>query len=422
MLKKHFILVTICLLFNLSKAQVTSQDYKNLTDKITAGYQSFVLPSTPVKIFFYINLKQITVLDEKNQLLTTSVYTTQWWQDDRLKWNSSDYNGIEWIRIQASKIWLPDTYVLNTAETNGYITSSLNTYTYVTIHADGLVFLQLQVTPKTRCRVNTRSFPFDKQICTIRLTSWSFGNSIIEYNANTTIIDLKGFTENTIWNLTDSVLRVETTNDRQDDGDENDELVIELYLSRKPLYYMLSGVLPCLILNIISLISYLLPFTVQIGLSMTCFLTLTVNSVRVSNDIPIQSDYLPNISVYFLISIVYPFLSILWFITRNYFETHSYLPTILQKFANKLLKLKSKIKKVKPIQRTSKQEIEIIEAKCNFCNRCSKCETKTRQDGEKIEAKKNLESKIISLNYFVLFLYTVAVFVSQLSIWLSMNN
>ncbi len=50
---------------------------------------------------------------------------------------------------------------------------------------------------------------------------------------------------------------------------------------------------------------------------MTCFLTFSVTSLRVSGDIPIQSEYLPLITLYFLLSIVYTFLGLIWYFFKG---------------------------------------------------------------------------------------------------------
>ncbi len=45
---------------------------------------------------------------------------------------------------------------------------------------------------------------------------------------------------------------------------------------------------------------------------MTSFLTFTVTSLRISGDIPMQSNYLPLITLYLLLSIMYTFMGFSW--------------------------------------------------------------------------------------------------------------
>ena len=46
---------------------------------------------------------------------------------------------------------------------------------------------------------------------------------------------------------------------------------------------------------------------------MTSFLAFIMSSVRISSDIPNQSEYLPLITLYFLLSILYTFIGFMWF-------------------------------------------------------------------------------------------------------------
>jgi hypothetical protein len=81
------------------------------------------------------------------------------------------------------------------------------------------------------------------------------------------------------------------------------------------------------------------------------------------------------------------------------------------KFVNLLFKFK-KIRKVNSIKTNSQQEIETLVSKCSHCDRCWKCEYKIKQDENKTIVEKDLELKINTLNYFVLFLFTIAVCLS----------
>jgi hypothetical protein len=404
-----------------TSAQSSALEAQDLVNELLTNYLEFVRPSTPINIFMDISLRQITSIDEKNQLLITNLYVTQYWKDDRLAWNLSSHNDIKWIRVQATKIWVPDTYIINAADTiAGYLASALTDHTYASVKNDGTVYLSVPVISRTRCRLNTRVFPFDKQLCSLRLTSWSYGNDIVRYPSNETILDLSDYTENNLWALKRSTLSSSVTFGRQIDGTPNDELVIRLLLARKSLYYMTNAVYPCLILNILTLLSYLLPYSVQIELSMACLLTLTVNSVRVSNDIPIQSDYVPTITIYFVISIFYPFISMFWFVARNHFEKKCYLPIPLIKLVDFLQIFKSF--KIKYKYRISKKPENIDQAYVSTCNLSDQIKTfnvdKNKENDFKEDNK--IQSKITILNYVTLVIFTLCVFVSQLAIWLSM--
>lgn len=65
---------------------------------------------------------------------------------------------------------------------------------------------------------------------------------------------------------------------------------------------------------------------------MTCILTFAVDSVRISSDIPIQSDYVPKITIYFVLSFFYNLFSMAWFKVYNYMSETNEIPWLLEKY------------------------------------------------------------------------------------------
>lgn len=70
-----------------------------------------------MKIIFYRLQVAIYVIillqDEKNQILTTNCWVTQVWTDHHLKWNASEFAGIQVIRVPYNRVWRPDTILYN---------------------------------------------------------------------------------------------------------------------------------------------------------------------------------------------------------------------------------------------------------------------------------------------------------------------
>ncbi|CAF4779546.1 unnamed protein product, partial [Rotaria sp. Silwood2] len=46
----------------------------------------------------------------------------------------------------------------------------------------------------------------------------------------------------------------------------SDIISIQLYLERKPLFFIMNGIFACFVLNFVTLLSFALPFGSQIGL------------------------------------------------------------------------------------------------------------------------------------------------------------
>jgi hypothetical protein len=163
---------------------------------------------------------------------------------------------------------------------------------------------------------------------------------------------------------------------------------------------------------------------------MSGFLTFAVYALRIASDMPIQSDYIPSVSSYFLSSITYNLLAFFWFIYRNRASTKNEIPKCLEIIGNFLKKVFCLCfptnKKTLPVTETKKplknDAVSISmtnettkKTKCGFCDRCSDCEAALLIDKDK--RKKEVESCLEALNYFFFIILFIALFITQLVIW-----
>ncbi|UJR12014.1 hypothetical protein I4U23_016192 [Adineta vaga] len=362
----------LCDCGTLPAGQLTEQ---TLIANLLSGYNKNIRPDTQVYVDITATLQQIVSLDEKQQIMTSSSFISQAWADDRLSWIPSAYNNISVVMLPVQSIWIPDTMILNSADSSGYLT--INTYSLASIYYTGDVYMILPALAiKTRCSLFIQEFPFDNQMCSINLTSWSQGSNRILYTENaSSVIDISQYIQHPLWKLKDVSMAVIQTSDRAPfDETYNDVIAIQLFLQRKPLFYIMNGIFTCLILNCVTLLAFTLPFGSQIGLCMTCFMTYSVNSLTFSNLFPQQSQYLMMITLYFILSMCWTLISMLWFVLCNHFISKAELPKLLFLFSGS-------------IQRTScncfskpKEEEEV---------RMEKGELMISKDAEKTRKQKN---------------------------------
>jgi len=120
------------------------QNEKKVKDMIVnSNYDKSIRPSFTVSILMDIALKQIVAIDERNQFMTTASYLFVKWYDPRLKWNSTLSNGVASISVLAKNIWLPDLFITNTADNNGFIQVTDSNLAF--IENDGYVRLTLSL-------------------------------------------------------------------------------------------------------------------------------------------------------------------------------------------------------------------------------------------------------------------------------------
>lgn len=100
-------------------------------------------------------------------------------------------------------------------------------------------------------------------------------------------------------------------------------------------------------------ISYLIFYYLICAKAFTTFLNMGIISVRVAGDIPVQSDYLPLITLYFFLSLIYTFISFLWFAIVSFLKDRKYLPSWLNLLLNSI---KNKINAFRSESREQKND------------------------------------------------------------------
>jgi amino acid permease len=167
---------------------------------------------------------------------------------------------------------------------------------------------------------------------------------------------------------------------------------------------------------------------------MTSWMTFAVTGLRISGEIPVQSDYLPLITLYILLSILYTFVGFTWFIIANELSKKDHLSSILLKIAFVVKKVlfwifkdKSKTNKImeikieeKNIDMNNENKIKPSET-CNFCDRCQKCENRLEEEKKKRLIRDEIRLNVSALNYLAFFILFLTIFTCNTAIWITMN-
>ena len=124
---------------------------------------------------------------------------------------------------------------------------------------NGNVYLILSLTGlQTRCKANTYKYPFDIQKCAIQIGSWQLDATRINFNSNSSSIDISDFQLSPLWVLNSvSTNEVNTTSRFKASQTiyQNQDIYYYVSISRRPLYYFLTFI-PCFILNVATLCAF----------------------------------------------------------------------------------------------------------------------------------------------------------------------
>lgn len=273
---------------------------QRLLYKIMRNYDRSSRPvfhaTTPVVIRLGITLTQILDVDEKNQILTTNVWLDQEWIDEKLKWdNISEFQHIKILRIPCDLIWLPDVVLYNSVDSHnkGYMKA------LAMVGSDGNVFWPPIVRMRSSCKMDITYFPFDDQICTLKLGSWAYDGFQVDVTNRTLDIDLSNYVDNGEWTLVDTKA-VRNVKYYTCCPEPFPDVTFYVHLRRRVLYYAFNVIIPCVLLSMLTLTGFLLPpeSGEKVTLGLTVLLAFSVFMLLIAENMPPTSEYIPLIGIY----------------------------------------------------------------------------------------------------------------------------
>ncbi|GAV00794.1 hypothetical protein RvY_11594-2 [Ramazzottius varieornatus] len=281
-------------------------------------------------VFFGLTLQQIMDVDEKNQMLTSTLWITMEWNDYNLVWNASDYGGLSDIRVNPEKVWRPDVLLYNSADENFDNSYHSNVVVYST---GDCVYIPPGIF-KSTCKINITWFPFDEQHCTLKFGSWSYDGDKIDLQLKKNEADLQSFMSNGEWELIGAPARRNVIT-YACCPEPYVDVTFTIIIRRRVLFYVFNLMLPCALISSIALLGFCLPVESgeKLTLGVTILLSLTVFLLLVAESMPATSDAIPLIGTYFtLIMVMTGFSVVLTVIVLNVHfrtaDTHIMYPWI----------------------------------------------------------------------------------------------
>ncbi|KAI3379489.1 hypothetical protein SNEBB_005444 [Seison nebaliae] len=289
-----------------------------LIHDILATYHTDIRPTETVTVKLKLILTQVIAMHEKEQQIVTNVFIDQRWIDPRISWQKEHYGGIGSIRLPVRIIWIPDTFMYNAADKGGFLMP--HPMGKAIVSHKGQVhwpnpFAQL----KTRCRVDISEFPFDVQVCELVFGSWSHTNKQIDYVLELSRPDLTLYAQNSEWFLLDLSAQRDIIHYSNwvESNSSFTEIKYKIFIRRKPLHITYNIVLPCMMLSLLTLISFAIPFQQQVHICISTLLSYSVYSLLVSERVPAQSDSVPWISIYLTLTMGFTLSALMWFAFTN---------------------------------------------------------------------------------------------------------
>uniref|UniRef100_A0A914WL13 Uncharacterized protein n=1 Tax=Plectus sambesii TaxID=2011161 RepID=A0A914WL13_9BILA len=290
-------------------------DEQRLVNSLFSDYNKNLRPvletADVVNVILSPALFSIVGTDEALESITIVVWLNMvcftWymrWTDSFLQWNSTEFGGLNELLIPVSKIWYPDITVSNMIDVEMPISDEKN---YAIINDKGAIHISVSQILTMQCSFHIIMFPFDIQNCTLEAASWMFYPDKVDVSYSNNI-DMTAFHPNSEWDLISIFAR------KSMDFSEHHKVTwgsvyYDIIIQRKPIYYLLTFVLPCFMITTISIVGIFAPFNdlgdreEKVTMGLTTLLPMTVIFTFIADEMPKSSEGLPLLGIYISLQI-----------------------------------------------------------------------------------------------------------------------
>ncbi len=184
----------------------------------------------------------------------------------------------------------------------------------------------------------------DEQTCDMIFGSWSHTGSLIHYQFWNNKPELPQYTPNNEWKLLAVAQSIKTVDyPNWVEPDPFFEINFSILIVRKPLQAIYNTVVPALMLTTLTLVSFFvskisflsirnsllniqIPFAQEMQIGISIMLAYSVFSLRLSEDVPSQSDSVHLISLYLTVCMFFSLSAMTWFAIVNKLREKKRLP------------------------------------------------------------------------------------------------
>ncbi|XP_054621526.1 acetylcholine receptor subunit delta [Dunckerocampus dactyliophorus] len=267
-----------------------------------------------VDVYLALTLSNLISLKEVDETLLTNVWIEHTWTDYRLTWNTTEFDGIDMLRLPSSMVWLPEIVL----ENNNDAQFQVAYYSNVLVNNEGLCYWLPPAIFRSSCSINVNYFPFDWQNCTLKFTSLTYNAKEIrmllkeesddesKWTVEWIIIDPAGWTENGEWEVIHRPAKRNTYRHIPMESNKHQDITFYLIIKRKPLFYIVNIIIPCVLISFLASLVYYLPADSgeKMTLSISVLLAQSVFLLLISQRLPETSMSVPLIVKYLMFIMV----------------------------------------------------------------------------------------------------------------------
>ncbi|XP_064652274.1 acetylcholine receptor subunit beta-like [Lineus longissimus] len=270
--------------------------------------------SNPIFVSLSLLPRSLISLDDEKQRIAIAAYFDLRWKDEYMHWDPAQYDGVKRIVLTNQDIWIPD---IITIDSQG----GMDDVAYTIVGVDLVVTYDGNVTWYSNrvfvrsCSLKMTYFPFDVQECYFRFESRTHNRPSLTMFAHQHPAQIESL----------DISELHKYHDGQWDFVKGDAAVfVEVYLDwsyyranltmkRKPIYFILNILGPCVVISLLIPIMFYLPpdSGEKISMGVTILLAFSVFQMVLAESLPHNSDTTPIIVIYITVLMASSALSII---------------------------------------------------------------------------------------------------------------
>ncbi|OWF41299.1 Gamma-aminobutyric acid receptor subunit alpha-6 [Mizuhopecten yessoensis] len=319
----HIISVLRCVFMieTVDNAAIGTDNISAVLDDLLVDYDKKLRPGfggDPLEVQIDILLRSMGPISERDMVYTMDIYFRQRWMDERLATNTSIENISVSIKL-LEKIWYPDTVFFNGRKSSLHLIPTPNRF--IRIGNNGSMYLSQRLTVRAICQMKLQNYPLDFQICPLHIGSFAYSTKDVIYvwrYGAAASVELAADMTLSQFDLTNHSASYSTTFRK---GMELSMLSVHFGLKRHSGYFLIHVVVPCILLVILSWVSFWINREAtadRIALGTTTVLTMTFLALENRNDLP-RVSYATALDVYVAMCFLFVLSTIVQFAVVHHF-------------------------------------------------------------------------------------------------------
>ncbi|XP_042894280.1 neuronal acetylcholine receptor subunit alpha-6-like [Penaeus japonicus] len=233
---------------------------ERLRKNLFSDYDRNVRPSNTTMIAFNGPTIRDVHLDDTTNAIEMFCWLRFQWQDDRLKWNASEYEGVETLSVPVELLWTPDVAIFNAHSIDDM--KDIDNQPMV-VTSSGSVLWIPPARLRSTCGADLKLWPHDTHVCNITIGSWTQSGLMVDF-------DIQGPPDFNDWigketNMTGSSWEILEANSSREAKHYPccPEVYVDVLISLKLRRYAPSCIatifVPAVCLSLLTLLVFLLP-------------------------------------------------------------------------------------------------------------------------------------------------------------------